>query len=507
MESRSGPSFFFYSGLLLVLFIIQIGLQVGFNSSLAYPFFLVPFLLFLTACIQFRSEFYRQSLRRCSAAPLLLCLYLLVLLFNQDNQGLWGLSAFYKKPRWVLGILVWAWQWSLFPPYGRWMQRLLMSFARIRFRGIWTAWALILFALFLLLRDRAISLDGYEWIETTHNNRWCLYLREVYTILLFRVFYLGLRLGSISAEWTIVVVSAGCGIIFLRMLPVLARLIYPIGVRRRALMVLGICATYGIVQLFFGHIEVYGLLLAGTMIYMILALRYLREENAGFPSVAIAHGVLMGFHVGAIWLLPSCIALPFLKKKRAYSRSPAPALELVRGLVIWIVTGVLLIVPILLYGYKGNPIAFYSRAFQSVTDTPDSRIFLPLAGLFSGAHILDILNLAFLNLPVILILVFYHWILRLHSDTKDITLQFLFVALVSTLFFAFTYRLGRGAMKDWDSFSLTVMIAAVYVSSRIPGNPRGRLCALLYEDLFSIIWLFMLITAFLIVENHFHPFS
>ncbi len=152
---------------------------------------------------------------------------------------------------------------------------------------------------------------------------------------------------------------------------------------------LGVLATLGIAQLYFGYIESYPLASVAILAYLWLGLR--RARGADHPIwVAAALGIAVPFHLASTVLAPSFLYL-LLREKRPWLERAALAL------VPAVIAGGLLV----LMGYPPSRWfgAFHiaARAVESGHGAGD--LARPYA-LFSLDHAWDVLNAIFLAMPV-----------------------------------------------------------------------------------------------------------
>ncbi|MCD6385336.1 hypothetical protein J7M23_06120, partial [Candidatus Sumerlaeota bacterium] len=249
-------------GALLVLSLIEgfILVYVGIYNIKYSSLFLVPFIIFCYLIIEYRRAHHKGQSVKILYPSLVMPALLIALLFNQYPLVLWGLTPFYAVPNWVVAIFVILWQWSLEPGIVLRVLTRLESIAKwLQFKMCRVICYAIAFVLFMVLKELWVSADGLDWINTTQQNEWWLYLREVYSMLLFRVSYLIHRVWGGDAELSISTISALCGVIFFLQLPALLRTFPITALRDKLMFYLGIVATYGLIQQFCGHIEIYSL--------------------------------------------------------------------------------------------------------------------------------------------------------------------------------------------------------------------------------------------------------
>lgn len=489
--------------LLIIAFLAECFIFLSEQFFINSYYFVIPFLVFILIASQSRNIYLKRNNLFFFIYPLLLSFYIIFLIFNQDNQGLWGFGAFYKKSKILVLIVIGLWQWSLYPPAVFYLLKKLILILRVLRKNISLNILsfIILFLFFILFRDKAISFDGKDWIEVTEKNEWWMYLREVYTMFIFRLTYLALSKLGTNAELSIALTSSVFGIIFFMILIRIADFIKSSTTVKRGLFFWGIFGTYGITQLFAGHIEVYGIFIAVALGYVYLSFLYL-ENKMKLYYVAIFFAFLMGIHIAAIWLLPSFALLPFMKN----DKKSLPVKELSMSFILMIFSGILLTAPIICLYYDWSIMNFWNRGFISVTDTPDNRVFLSYANIFSISHIWDMINLYFFNFSGIIFLIIYGLINKIIYSKMNRYEVFLLLIVVPSAIFSFIYRLGRGAIRDWDSFSILSLGLSLFMLFKILNRPKKELPNNYVYDLFPIIFLFVLITIFQIIQNYYNPF-
>ena len=73
-------------------------------------------------------------------------------------------------------------------------------------------------------------------------------------------------------------------------------------------LLLGSLLTAGAMQLYFGHVEYYGMLAAGCLVWLCVALRELRDDRSPWMSW-VAYAVLLTLHLSALGLFPAQVFL------------------------------------------------------------------------------------------------------------------------------------------------------------------------------------------------------
>jgi hypothetical protein len=227
------------------------------------------------------------------------------------------------------------------------------------------------------------------------------------------------------------------------LLHVVRRLDWPDSARMTLLFL--VLAT-GALQLFFGYVEHYTPALALGFLYILFAARVI--EGSGrlvTPGLILLAGLF--FHVQLVLLAPSYLWL--LLWVLAAGRNPAWSLRLAIAVGLATVAGLL--------------VAVYA--------TPLGTFALPLSsaeyGVFTGTHLLDIVNIVLLLNPVLLLLAVIS-VFRLFAKKQSerrVTAFALSLGVPAWLFILFV-RPELGLARDWDLYAITVLgIAAPGVFS------------------------------------------
>ena len=292
---------------------------------------------------------------------------------------------------------------------------------------------------------------------------------------------------AMPAYWVLSSV-AGVGFIF-----VLCWLADALGRNRtEKLLIFGLVASLGTMQLFFGYVESYTIICVGILAYLWLALRGLRGEvDVVWPASVLA--LTHGFHPSTLVLQPSLWVLGWTLWKQGEVRQAAtdPPAEAVpsrrqaadkvsalRALQI----GCKVLLPSLIVGVGvlalmeagGHGLeAFLGEDFPG---GGDHRWLVPLLRtttrwerytMFSWPHLLDVVNEQLLTAPVALPALLLIWLLaRRRLDGGDRALRFLLLAAGGYLFLTLVWNPDYGGRRDWDLFapaSLPLTLLAAYV--------------------------------------------
>ena len=270
---------------------------------------------------------------------------------------------------------------------------------------------------------------------------------------------------AMPAYW-VLSTAAGVGFIF-----VLCHLADALG-RDRAekLLIFGLIASLGTMQLFFGYIESYTIICVGILAYLWLALRCLRGEvDLFWPASVLA--LTHGFHPSTLVLQPSLWYLGWTLWKQGRVRWTAALTRVLLPSVI-VALGVLALMEAGGHGLE----AFLGEDFPG---GGDHRWLVPLLHtttrwehytMFSWAHLLDIINEQLLTAPVVLPTLLLVWAFaRRRLDAGDRALRFLLLAAGCYLFLTLVWNPDYGGRRDWDLFapaSLPLAVLAAYLLPR-----------------------------------------
>ena len=494
---------------LVILYILQVlfFLKFGIFRIHTPPICTVFFLLFIVTCIKFRIDHFPDHKSLLTFTPLILSLYFLILIFNKNGDIWWGLTPFYAKPDYIPFLFLSIFQWLSFPNLGIYINDTIIKISDKMFSCprrrilLKLAFYVSLFCVFMIFRERGISRDGIDWAQTTENNTWYLYLREIYTMLIFRVFYIILKGFDFSARNAIAIASSVSGVVFLWIITKIYSARRDAGKGASIYYLLGFFSSYGLMQIFFGQIEVYGLFIATVCGYFLLCISYL-DGKIKLRFIGIYFAFMMGIHIATIWLLPSVLILPWIKGKGENLQRENNIREALIMILFMIVSGAVLLFPIVCFYYDFSILNLWERCLQSVTDTPDGRVFLSLDNIFSIKHIIDVTNIFFYNFGGIIFILFYLFLQKSFWRNWGKKDYFILSALIPSLIFALSYRLGRKALEDWNSFSLLTFIVTFFAMHGILNRGEGNLRKSDSIDMETMILIFNCENLYLILSKH-----
>lgn len=227
---------------------------------------------------------------------------------------------------------------------------------------------------------------------------------------------------------------------------------------REKLFVFSILATLGATQLFFGYIESYSFMYVALTGYILFSFRYLKGKSRFlWPCLFLL--LAGGFHLSALFVLPSLFYLAFAKLPEL-DRSKAPSVRFANIVILVCLTSIIGLGLYLLRTYSSE------GAASSFLIYPFGR-GEAFYSFFSLAHLLDFLNHQLLISPVSLILwaavLSPFWTLTRFRESAS-----KFLGWVTACSFAFALLVDPklGYARDWDLFAFTglgVSLLGIYL--------------------------------------------
>ena len=235
--------------------------------------------------------------------------------------------------------------------------------------------------------------------------------------------------------------------------------------RSRRLQVMTLFFSTGAILLFFGYVELYAFPLCMLVVYSIAAYQTIRK---GLPVVwaSSLYGVLLTAHLGMIWLAPTIVYLwiDSIQKRRI----PSVVAAIIATAVITLGVTVLC----------GYPPAYLLTVFFT-NDSSGNLLSLNALPphwhaytLFSGWHLLDLVNLLAMVSPFMLLLfgtaLWYSGAAAVRSDSAS---RYSVLLAFCSLAFVTLTNLRIGMSRDWDVCALfltATVIGMLYVWFRAP---------------------------------------
>jgi hypothetical protein len=235
----------------------------------------------------------------------------------------------------------------------------------------------------------------------------------------------------------------------------------------------------GTAALFFGTLEVYPTLAAGTAVYLLVGLRHLRKPGR-FPWPPLVLGITFGLHGLAGVLLPSLLFLANDGAIRPFRWGR------------WLRWGAMFLVPVLLLfaalyflTWSGAPPDAGPSRYGTFLGVDGHSPLLTLRltptnlthryALLDLEHFVGVLNVLFLGGGAALLLL----LSALRWPTREPSFRFVGVVAIPLLIFPFVWNVSYGLRQDWDLFSLhgipLALLAALAFLPRVtrPGHVLG----------------------------------
>ncbi|MFI5251763.1 MAG: tetratricopeptide repeat protein [Bacteroidota bacterium] len=219
-------------------------------------------------------------------------------------------------------------------------------------------------------------------------------------------------------------------------------------------------ATLPYMQLYFGYVENYSLVLTLLALYIASAVLIYRDK---IPFYAAAVLFILNFsaHYLTLLLFPSFIYLMYCcyqrKKYRDVLIGDAIILSSVGLLVILVGGDVARLIPSAPYHH------YLSLSKPKETLEQASQAYI----LLSPYHVLDLLNYALLMTPAIFALIGMRIVQKENylSGPRNKEHKFLGIALIPIILFLFVVKFDLGAARDWDVIAPYFFIAAILALS------------------------------------------
>lgn len=369
-------------------------------------------------------------------------------------ERLWGfnLLKFYSTP-FQLGMIVLIAAIS-FASISDWLGR---GIAKLKFLweclprvGTVIIVAVVSFMAFYVLRVHVHSLgDGYQRINQVEKGI-IFYHTELLDFFLHAVLYRLLNIfGKVSGESIYAFYSIICGASFVTVIYLFR---FPESrMNEDSTYIKWLIITMGGVQLFFGYAESYSLYYPMSLIYILLAARYL-ETGKGIIGATVVYIFIPFIHLTSIFLLPSMsyILIQHYRNNNKFSQEPGGAkISIKRHL------------PLLLFAVSTTLLCIIEISAETTGQTYSSGFankLLPIFSanqysVFSFAHLRDILNELLLVMPAPLVLLYYLSWRKKEDHTRG---QFYFLGIIALLPILFLFFLDPrlGFARDWDLFSI-----------------------------------------------------
>jgi hypothetical protein len=283
------------------------------------------------------------------------------------------------------------------------------------------------------------------------------------------------------------IMSTAAGVAFVWVLLSLARWLG----RNRAerLLIIGLVATLGTLELFFGYIENYTIMTLGMLVYIWLALRTVRGETS-LVWAAAALAVSNAFHPSTIILTPSLLYVAIVAWRAGRGEAAPEQEDRHYPRSAWLAAASIAVPYILVLG---GVVALMSAGGHGIdallgADAPgggDRRWFVPLFHtgsrfehytMFSLGHLQDIANEQLLVggaiLPGLILVGMFAW---RRLPLGDPALRLLALMAACYLLLTLTWNPDYGGQRDWDLFAPAAVPAALLLAYALPrALPEAR---------------------------------
>lgn len=321
-----------------------------------------------------------------------------------------------------------------------------------------------------LLRSQAVYGDGLGTIYELQIGEVINWKEPLDRFITSRAYVITNQMFGWKPAPAIALVSCAAGIGYWTTALALARLIgADLGERVAVFLLL---VSIGAVQVFFGNVENYSLLGAGTTCYLYAGLRYLRTGR-GFDWAVVALAVTACIHLSAVWLVPTLAVLAWLGLAGDAAetlRLPRPTPEARRRFATEARSG--FAAAALVSGITLTLGTYFLGSTQGLSQDNfgggDGRMWVPLFEtstqfekftMFSVDHLAAVANEVLLICPTgVVLVVGYLLAAPNHRQGCDRVGIFLISACASFLTYIFLFNPDQagvrvGILNEWDLFS------------------------------------------------------
>ena len=367
------------------------------------------------------------------------------------HWGLWGIDSSRAFPPWVRISVLLILSVGLFPPISfsisESLHRIFGSVPKRNYTAIYLAITGLALALFIGLSSRNSLLgDGFNILGNVAGGM-TFSPTEPMEYAFHRLAYLSI--GGKDPRLAFRISSYLAGVLFLW------TLYYFIEDKRRIFPALALAANFAAMQFFFGYVENYTFSFVFIFVYAMFAYEDFQTKNVRIRTVA-ALALAISFHLISLVMLPSLLYLAWLKYRPR------------RGF-FW---GCMLLSSLALaaaaVAVKGK--VDLREIFVPPWPTSENPYFL-----FSGAHLKDMLNILFLNYPMLFLVV--------AAGKMGKASAFWLFCLLPSLGAVLALDPKISAYRDWDLLSVAsaplLAWATCLLINRDPAKP-GRQHSYIY---------------------------
>ena len=368
---------------------------------------------------------------------------------------------------------------------------------------------------FWLLREQSFSGDYGRWLGFLGRGMWYR-LREPVTLLIYRFPYTLLKPHGVSAIEIIAGFSYMCGGLSFCYILATLRMLTP-DRRFQALGMAVFASSYGVVGIFFGHIEHYNLMSLGCFAYVYYALRYVKV-SISIAAPALALGLLGMTHLMAAWMFPALVILPWLKpaegpgepnlRRRMKDLALALAVFGIPNIAMWVAILVIYydssIYNLLEDAATGRYTALEHQMPGNALGGGNRKGFWTLAEMLSWRHIREVVVLVFIYSPAAFILGIATLARSRREDIRrflsEPAARLILALLIPYAVYVATWEAGLGAAQDWDLFShiAIFLIYAVLILILVRGRSQKSLIAFWAAG----VAVSAILSAYIVIETH-----
>ena len=238
----------------------------------------------------------------------------------------------------------------------------------------------------------------------------------------------------------------------------------------------------GVNLLFFGYVENYAPGYVGILLFLLLAIAYLKERISIYWPMG-AYGLLLSMNFGAAALVPALVYLVIIGIRRKETTESLAAVAL---------SGFVFAAALVLSGYSPS---FFQRTFEDA-----SVNILPVAGptgkhqaysIFNLDHLVDVTNLFLLCTPAAVALLTVS-IVSIIKKRKPLEMhqKFILLAMACGVGLIAVLNCTLGMSRDWDipaPFSIGIPVAAVALWMTIAEDREVRQRVLLILGVITML--------------------
>ena len=233
-------------------------------------------------------------------------------------------------------------------------------------------------------------------------------------------------------------------------------------------LILGFLLTPGFVQLFFGYVETYAILLPAVLLYLTAGVQVLRRQRPLYLP-ALLLGILVSLHLTLVAFAPSLIVLAILHVSASRDPQP-PGSPTVKAIASLAAAPLLVLLIFTLIGF--HPLTYLKTTkgthLLPLLAQPDGMYHYRI---FSPAHLLDLFNHYLLVAPSALIVL---CLLQRGGSTHDPARTFLFTAALFPVLFTLVANPEIGAFRDWDAFAYPGLPLTLWAALALIGQTKNR---------------------------------